>query len=289
MTDQAPKDIFDGQRQRQHRLRAASMRAQDPSADIISELMAEEIIARLELVTRDFQNILVVGNAPMSMITALSTQAMTVTHADLIPGAASQNIRLERWDRLPEFAEPFDLVISLGILDAVNDLPGLLIQLRRAMKPDGLLLAAILGAGSLKTLKTAMMAADGERITSHIQPQIDVRAMGNLLSRCGFTMPVTDGDMMRLRYSDIMGLVRDIRAFGGTNALAGPLYPVGKSGLEAARASFAAQADDDGKTAEHLEFIWISGWAPSPDQPKPAKRGSATTSLADALRKAPKD
>ncbi|MEM1131424.1 MAG: SAM-dependent methyltransferase [Pseudomonadota bacterium] len=287
MTHDGPKDIFDTQRQSLHRARARAICARDPKADIISELMAEEIIARLEWVTRDFSEALVIGNAPQSLIEILEAQNIAITRCDIAPADKANQIALERWDILPETIGNPDLVVSLGILDAVNDLPGLLIQIRRALKPDGLFLGAMLGAGSLSHLKAAMMAADGAKATPHIHPQIDVRAAGNLLSRCGFTMPVTDSDTMRLRYSDMMALVRDIRAFGGTNALAGPIYPVGKSGLIAAFQNFANQSYSDGKTAEQLEFIWISGWAPSPDQPKPAKRGSATTSLADALRKKP--
>lgn len=284
MTNNGPKDIFDTERQRQHRRRAAQIRALDPQADIFSELMAQEILERLEMVTRNFSKALVIGNAPHSLINALSHKGTAVQLSDIITSANHDAIVLKRWDRLPETIDTPDLVISIGILDAVNDLPGLLIQIRRALKPDGLFLGAILGAGSLTRLKAAMMAADGPRATPHIHPQIDVRAAGNLLSRCGFTMPVTDSDSMRLRYANIAGLVRDIRAFGGTNALTGPLYPVSKTGLEIAKSFFAKAADADGKTSEYMEFIGISGWAPSPHQPKPARRGSATASLADALR-----
>ncbi|WOE74298.1 SAM-dependent methyltransferase [Alterisphingorhabdus coralli] len=287
MTQDGPKDIFDTHRQSLHRARAHTIRTRDPKADIVSELMAEEIIARLEWVTRDFREALIIGNAPKSLLDALADRDIAATLCDIVPVDGTDPVKLDRWDILPETIGRPDLVISLGILDAVNDLPGLLIQIRRALKPDGLFLGAMLGAGSMSRLKAAMIAADEAKATPHIHPQIDVRAAGNLLSRCGFTMPVTDSDSMRLRYSDMMGLVRDIRAFGGTNALAGALYPVSKSGLIAAFRNFANQADDDGKTAEQLEFIWISGWAPSPDQPKPARRGSATASLADALRKKP--
>ncbi|MEO1045295.1 MAG: SAM-dependent methyltransferase [Pseudomonadota bacterium] len=288
MSDNSPKDIFDTRRQRLYRQRATAITARDPAADILSSLMAEEIVARLELVTRDFRHALIIGNAPESLTTALTHQNISISRCDIAASGVAGVQPLERWDRLPQDIETPDLVISIGILDAVNDLPGLLIQLRRALKPDGLFLAAMLGSGSLARLKAAMLAADGAQVTPHIHPQIDVRAAGNLLSRCGFTMPVSDGDSLRLRYFDMMQLIRDIRAFGGSNALATPLHPLGQSGLERAQQAFAAQADADGKTEEQIELIWMSGWAPSPDQPKPARRGSATASLADALRKPPK-
>jgi SAM-dependent methyltransferase len=190
-------------------------------------------------------------------------------------------------DRLPLAEGAFDLVVSIGALDTVNDLPGALILARRALRPDGLFLAAFAGAGSLPRLRAAMLAADAAQggASPRIHPQIDVRAAGDLLARAGFALPVADAESVTVRFPHLPALVRDLRAMGATNILASrDRRPIGRAGLAAAIADFAAAADPDGKTAERFEILHLSGWAPSPDQPQPARRGSATTSLAEALK-----
>ncbi len=189
-------------------------------------------------------------------------------------------------EALPFADGAFDLVVSVGVLDSVNDLPGALTLIRRALRPDGLFLAAFVGAGSLARLKAAMLAADeaGGGAAPRIHPQIDVRAAGDLLGRAGFALPVADIDPVDVRYSGLTGLVQDLRAMAATNLLAAGARPLGRLGLAAASADFASAADPDGKTVERFNIIHLSGWAPSPDQPKAARRGSATASLADALR-----
>jgi hypothetical protein len=118
-----------------------------------------------------------------------------------------------------------------------------------------------------------------------IHPQIDVRAAGDLLTRAGFKLQVSDSDPVEVRFSGLAGLVRDLRAMGATNILAArSTMPIGRVGLAAATAAFEAQADADGKVTERFEIVYLTGWAPSPDQPQPARRGSATASLAEALR-----
>jgi SAM-dependent methyltransferase len=194
-------------------------------------------------------------------------------------------------DRLPFADNAFDLVLSVGVLDTVNDLPGALTLIRRTLKPDGLFLASFAGAGSLPRLRQAMRTADaaeGLDPSPRLHPQIDVRACGDLLGRAGFALPVVDVESVTVRFTGLGRLIEDLRGMAGTNLLAlRSRRPLGRVGLAAAIADFAAAADGDGKTAERFEIIHLSGWAPSPDQPRPAKRGSATASLADALR--PKD
>ena len=127
--------------------------------------------------------------------------------------------------------------------------------------------------------------AEGAGAAPRIHPQIDVRAAGDLLTRAGFALPVVDRDVVDVRYGSLTQLVADLRAMGATNQLAGQVAgPVGRLGLAAAIADFAAGADTDGKTAERFEIIHMSGWAPAPGQPQPARRGSASASLADALK-----
>jgi NADH dehydrogenase [ubiquinone] 1 alpha subcomplex assembly factor 5 len=121
--------------------------------------------------------------------------------------------------------------------------------------------------------------------SARIHPQIDVRAAGDLLARAGFAMPVVDTEGVTVRFSGLSQLVADLRAMGATNILVDrSKRPFGRAAFAAAAADFAASADADGKTSERFEIIHLSGWAPSPDQPRPARRGSGTASLAETLR-----
>lgn len=281
MTDEtAPRILFSSHRRRLAMARGQLLAARHGGA-FLADVMADEIVERLRWVTRGFADALVIGHAPPMLLAELARRGIAVTRISPADGEE---------DALP-FTEPtFDLVIAIGTLDSVNDLPGALIQINRALRPDGLFLGAMIGAGSLAVLKSAMMAADaagGRGVAAHIHPQIDVRAAGDLLQRARFAMPVADSDSLTVRYSSLPALVRDLRCHGWTNVLASSPAPVSRAGLMAAMHSFAEAADADGKTAERFEITYLSGWAPSPDQPKPARRGSGTASLAKVLGKKP--
>ena len=172
---------------------------------------------------------------------------------------------------------------SAGVIDSVNDLPGALIQARRALRPDGLFLAAFVGAGSLVSLRAALRVAEGDRPAARLHPQIDVRSAGDLLMRAGFALPVADGETLNVRYGDLGGLMRDLRVMAANNALVGR-RPLRRDTLVRAYQAFADLADSDGRVPERFEIIFMTGWAPAPSQPQPARRGSATTSLAAALK-----
>lgn len=283
MTDQPTlPSLFSASRRRNAMARGIEIAARHGGAFIVDH-MGEEIAERLGWVTRSFADALVLGHAPEALLWALAERGVEVTRA----GPIGTDIRCDE-DALGFAAGMFDLVVAIGTLDSVNDLPGALIQINRALKPDGLMMAAMVGAGSLPRLKAAMLAADdatGRGISAHIHPQIDVRAAGDLLQRARFAMPVADSDTLTVRYSALPALVRDLRCHGWTNVLASAPPPVTRTGLIAAMDSFAHAADADGKTAEKFEIIYMSGWAPSPDQPKPARRGSATASLGAVLGK----
>jgi SAM-dependent methyltransferase len=273
---------FDRQLRRLRRDRAAARFAE---ADYLHRLAADELIERLDFVKRDFGRALDLGCAGGYLTRRLRERGLEVTPCD--PGGAfaraAGGVQADE-DRLPFADGAFDLIVSLGALDSVNDLPGALLLARRALKPDGLFLGAFAGAGSLARLRRAMLAADAvEGVAApRVHPQIDVRAAGDLLTRAGFALPVVDVQPVDVRFSSLLDLVRDLRAMGATNILAArSRRPLGRLGLAAAIADFDSAGE---KTTERFEIVHLLGWSPSPDQPRPAPRGSATVSLADALK-----
>jgi SAM-dependent methyltransferase len=279
MSQDAP---FDRRLRRLRRDRAASRFGE---ADYLHRLAADELIERLDFVKRDFRRALDLGCAGGYLTRRLRERGVEVTPCD--PGAAFARAVggvVGDEDRLPFADGAFDLVVSVGALDAVNDLPGALILIRRALRPDGLFLGALAGSGSLPRLKRAMLAADSVEggAAARVHPQIDVRAAGDLLVRAGFALPVVDVQGVDVRFSSLMSLVGDLRAMGSTNILAArSLRPLSRHALAAAIADFG---EDGEKTAERFEILHLLGWSPSPDQPKPAARGSAKVSLAQALK-----
>ena len=277
---------FDRNLRRIRRDRAA---ASGGDAFYLHRRAAEELIDRLDMVRRDFRTALILGCGDFLLADALRARGIDAAAADAGRqlAVASKGVQCDE-DRLPFADSAFDLVVSIGALDTVNDLPGALTLIRRALRPDGLFLAAFAGAGSLPRLRQAMRAADsaeGADPSPRMHPQIDVRAAGDLLGRAGFALPVVDVESVTVRYSGFGRLVDDLRGMAGTNLLTvRSRRPLGRIGLAAAIADFAAAADADGKTTERFEIVHLSGWAPSPDQPRPARRGSATASLAEALK-----
>ena len=276
---------FDRRLRRLRRDRAA-VRAD--GADYLHRRAADELLDRLEIVTRPFATALNLGCGAGYLTRRLRERGLLVVAADSSRRFAAGGVQCDE-DRLPFADSSFDLVVSVGALDSVNDLPGALALVRRVLRPDGLFLAALAGAGSLPGLRSAMRAADEAETrpaSPHIHPQIDIRAAGDLLGRAGFALPVVDCESVTVRFSSLLQLVADLRGMGATNMLAErSKLAFGRVGLAAAIADFSDRADPDGKTRERFEIIHLSAWAPSPDQPRPARRGSATASLADALKK----
>ena len=276
-----PPEIFDRRRRRALRERAAHR-----TGDMfLWTHIAEDIAERLSVVTRNFDHALIIGPIgrwqrqmlPPGM--SCTVAALSDSEAKIDAATASEESQLM-------FAPgSFDLVISAGTLDSVNDLPGALIQIRRVLRPDGLFLGHMFGAGTLGTLKSMFLEADAERVTPHIHPQIDLRSAADLLVRAGFSLPVADQDQSVIRYSDWRSIVSDIRDAGIGNALKGPRPYLGKDMAERLDAVFATRVAGDGKVTERFTHLYLSGWAPSENQPRPAKRGSAQVSLADFLSK----
>lgn len=273
-------EIFD-RKARQLRLARAACLGLENS--FFGQQIAAELSERLADVTRVFSDVLFIGPiaafARIILPPGFDGQVTVAAPAAITAGT----IACEE-DLLPFAPDSFDLVISGGNLDSVNDLPGALIRIRQVLRPDGLFLGTLFGAGSLSALKSAMLAADGDRVSARIHPQIDVRAAGDLLMRAGFALPVTDNHPIDVRYSTIMTLIHDIRDWGAANSLSSRQPLQGRASVTAALARWQDMADSDGKVCERINLLQISGWAPGPDQPKPARRGSATRSLADVLK-----
>jgi NADH dehydrogenase [ubiquinone] 1 alpha subcomplex assembly factor 5 len=278
--DTQPPEIFDRRRRRALRDRAGYRQGDG----FLWEHIARDMAERLASVTRDFHSALIIGPISSFQNILLGGRQCDVTTASLSASAAllTDDPVIEE-DRLPFDPESFDLIISAGTLDSVNDLPGALVQIRRTLKPDGLFLGHMFGAGTLTSLKSLMLAAEGTRASPHIHPQIDLRSAADLLSRAGFALPVADQDTMPVRYSSWRKLVDDIRNAGVGNALAGSRRFLGKDILERLDSEWANRLDNSTKLEDNYVHIHLSGWAPSPDQPQPARRGSGKVSLAAIL------
>lgn len=197
-------------------------------------------------------------------------------------------------EALPFPPESLDLVVSLLSLQFVDDLPGTLIQIRRALRPDGLLLAALVGGDTLRELRDALASAEVELtggLSPRVAPFVGVRDLGALLQRAGFALPVTDSDRFTVRYGSMFDLLADLRAMGATNVLHDrSRRPVSRRlFLRAAEIYAERHADPDGRLRATFEIVSASGWAPHESQQKPAARGSATMSLAEALKARPLD
>ena len=280
MNTNQPQPLFDrallAERKRRHAHRLAEH-------DFLFQEMNVRMGERLDDINRTFKNVLVVGD-----------------HApDLVGKLAGANVRHARFDSDGETIvaaegaalEPthFDLVLSNMVLHWANDLPGALVQMKLLLKPDGLMLAGLAGGGTLAELKHCLLDAEME-ITGgaglRVPPFTDVKDAGHLLQRAGFAMPVADMDPFDVRYRSPLKLLDDLRFMGEANAM-----------IERAKTTLrrdtlmkydelyrSRYTDDDGLCYASFNFLFLTGWAPAPDQPKPKAPGSATVSLADALK-----
>ena len=280
--------IFDRQLLRARRLRAAAL---GPSTFLV-ERVAEDMSDRLASVLRRFDcavdlgtptdavRRVLAGSGKVATIVAANAEAGACSHAGLAVAADVE--------ALPFRDASLDLVASALALQFVNDLPGALVQIRRALKPDGLLLAALVGGDTLTELRQAFAAAESEiedGISPRVAPFADVRDMGALLQRAGFALPVTDTDRVIARYASPISLMHDLRRMGATNPLTERRRrPLRRATLERMMAIYAERfADPDGRIRATFEIVWLSGWAPHESQQKPLAPGSATHRLADML------
>jgi SAM-dependent methyltransferase len=270
----APAAIFD-----KALLEARRQRAQKQGAEtFLLDRVAAELGERLSAVLRTFER-----------------AADIATPGDAVRRALVESGKAAAVEPMP-FADEvlsvppgtLDLAVSALALQFVNDLPGALIQIRRALKPDGLFLAALIGGDTLTELRQSFAAAESEiegGISPRVAPFADIREIGALLQRAGFALPVIDSERIVVRYDTVFALMHDLRRMGATNALTErrrqPLKR--RTLLRMAEIYRERFADADGRLRATFEVIWLSGWAPHESQQQPLKPGSARTRLADAL------
>lgn len=274
---------FDRTARRRHRDRAANTFA--PHA-FLKDAIADELCARLSEVNRRFAAALDLGCHDGRLGRRLNVETCTFADAGEAFARMAGGVVCDE-DRLPFADDSFDLVVSAGSLHGVNDLPGALVQIRRALKPDGLFLAGFFGGESLVQLRRALIEAESAQrggISARVSPMVDIAQAGALLQRAGFAMPVVDIDTVTVRYDHLFALANELRGMGETNMLAAR----SRSGLRrdvltAAASAFAAQGAN-GRVGVTVQIIYLTGWAPGPGQPRPLKPGSATTSLAAVLK-----
>lgn len=276
--------VFDRRLLRARRRRAARLGA----ATFLIDRVAEELAERLSVVLRQFALAVDLGTPTDAVRRALAANEAvgTLIGVDATPRPGLDVIADE--EALPFRPASLDLVVSALALQFVNDLPGALVQVRRALKPDGLFLAALIGGDSLMELRQAFAAAEAEvegGASPHVAPFPDVREMGALLQRAGFALPVTDVDRLIVRYASPLDLMGDLRRMGATNALAERRrMPLRRATLTRMTEIYAARfADPDGRIRATFDIVWLSGWAPHESQQKPLAPGSAAARLSDAL------
>ena len=250
-------------------------------ATFLLDRVAEDMAERLHAVLREFKSAADVGTPGDHVRDALAGRLSQLAHVDL-PEQESEP--------LPFQPASLDLVVSALAFQFVNDLPGVLAQIRRALRPDGLLLAAMIGGDTLTELRQSFAAAEAELdggVSPRVAPFADLRDIGALLQRAGLALPVTDVDRIVVRYDSAFALMQDLRRMGATNILRERRRTPTRRATMLRMAQIYAKrfADADGRIRATFDVIWLSGWAPHESQPKPLRPGSATASLEEAVKK----
>ena len=243
--------------------------------------VVEDMADRLQAVTRDFSGVAEIWSADELLRRPLADRFPSIVR--VAPGET---------EALPLEPESIDLALSALALQFVNDLPGVLAQIRRALKPDGLLLAAMIGGDTLTELRQSFAAAEAEcegGVSPRVAPFADLRDIGGLLQRVGLALPVADVDRIVVRYANAFALMQDLRRMGAGNVLIERRRTPTRRAtlLRMAKIYGERFADSDGRIRATFDVIWLSGWAPHDSQPKPLKPGSATASLEAAVKRAP--
>jgi SAM-dependent methyltransferase len=255
------------------------------AATFLLERSVEDLGDRLAAVNRAFSDVADIWTPGECLRAAFAGRFTNFIHLAAPADAA---------EALPLAPQSLDLALSVLALQFANDLPGVLAQIRRALRPDGLLLAALIGGDTLTELRQSFAAAEADiegGVSPRVAPFADLREVGGLLQRAGFALPVTDVDRVVVRYGSAFALMQDLRRMGATNSL------VERRRVTTRRATLLRMAeiyqdrfaDADGRIRATFDVIWLSGWAPHESQPKPLKPGSAQASLEAAIRSSRKE
>jgi SAM-dependent methyltransferase len=261
-------------------------------ADFLFRRAADELGDRLVLIKREFPVAVDLSTPGRYAAEALARDervGFLVRAAPILSSRGPLATYVGDGERLALAPQSCDLIVSLLALHSVNDLPGALIQIRQALKPDGLFLACLMGGDTLTELRQSLTAGEAEVLAGaapRVAPFADVRALGGLLQRAGLALPVVDLDRVVVRYGDMIALMRDLRAMGATNVLAARSRRFLRRDVLARAGQIYAErfADADGRIRATFDLVWLSGWAPHESQQKPLKPGSATMRLEEALK-----
>jgi SAM-dependent methyltransferase len=263
-------------------LRARQRRAlRGEPATFLLDRVAEDMAERLHAVLREFRAAADIGTPGEQLRHVLAGRAGQLASVAL-PDLESEPLALA--------PDSLDLAVSALALQFINDLPGVLAQIRRALKPDGLLLAAMIGGETLTELRQAFAEAETEcegGVSPRVAPSADLREIGALLQRTGFALPVTDVDRVVVRYDSAFALMADLRRMGATNVMIERRRtPTRRATLLRMAQIYSERfADPDGRIRATFDIIWLSGWAPHASQQQPLKPGSAKASLAEAVKR----
>ncbi len=289
MTDHM--NVFDRAVVRRHRERAA---AKFPAPDSLFREIATRLDDRLDDMNRDFPLALDLGSRGNAMCDLLTNRKRVGTvircsHGEPSPGPGEFHSLVADEEALPIADGRLDLVTSMLNLHWVNDLPGTLAQIRRALRPDGLILAAMLGGETLFELRRAMLEAEAEiegGASPRVSPFVELSDAGGLLQRAGFALPVADLDTITITWPDAFALMRDLRGMGETNSV-----HERRKGFTRRDTMFAAAqkyhelfADSDGRIPATFQIVYLTAWAPHDSQQQPLRPGSGDASLAKALQ-----
>jgi len=285
-----PPQLFDHDLILARRRRALAAESSD--AWFLLNRVADDLVERLMAANRRFAVGVDIATPGPQLAERLAAagQVDQVVRLDRLAESAARGLPFVAGDAeaLPLAPASIDLAVSALALQFANDLPGVLIQIRRALRPDGLFLAALVGGESLTELRQALAAAEGDirgGVAPRVAPLADLRDLGALLQRSGFALPVADSETVTVRYDSAFDLMRDLRAMGATNALIErERRPLRRDVLFRAAAIYGERfADPDGRVRATFQILSVSGWAPDPSQQQPLRPGSARQRLADAL------
>ncbi|MEM8813824.1 MAG: methyltransferase domain-containing protein [Pseudomonadota bacterium] len=268
---------------------ARAIRRGNRDALFLRRIAIDDLIDRLTMVRREFETGVDLSGWTSDLTDRLRSEGMAKRVHRLAPFVADARPAAIIDDEVPPLrSESVDLVLSVLALQFTNDLPGVLAQIRRVLKPDGLFMAALIGGDTLHELRACLTDAEAELsagLSPRVTPSAEIKSLGVLLQRAGFALPVADQERLTIRYADLKALIGDLRAMAATNFLSARNRAIPVRSLFSRASEMYAEryADPDGRIRATFDIIWLSGWAPHASQQRPLKPGAAKERLADAL------